>query len=566
MNKKILKIFLNICKTEYKLYIAIMAFTILSSIVSSVVPVLMGKIANSIYSEWTYLLMLLCILIILVLMVFIIDNSINYFEVKTCIRIINYLRKKIISKTVSCDYSYINSIENSKCLELCLNDVNAIQNFSVNQIPLFFKQVLSSLISSITLFSISKRMAIILIIINICALIPTYYISNFQNDAAQDFRKFNIKVHEDFLNGIENKHLIQSYAIENSIINKYENSNSLYNHSNIKYRLLNNFYRTFSNVIDAIGPALVLIVGGYSVYTKELTIGEIITATALLPLINTPIHTFSNFLMEYKLFGFKLNNIFQFLTKTDEKNTGYYSIDKIDKIDLNNINIKYNNRWCIKDLSISIESGEKLAIIGKSGVGKTSLLLIISTLMNNYSGEILINGENKNNISLPLLRDKICFLPNDVFIDIGLVDDSLHVSMENFNLKSTAFYKKYYIDKKLNTRKIINGETCLSGGEKKIIGYLKCLFQNADLYLFDEITTGLDESCIQLLLDDINTNFINKTCIFVTHNIDVGKNCDRILFLEEDKHYIGKHSDLLKIQSYKNFTKEWRNKNEKTTI
>lgn len=197
-------------------------------------------------------------------------------------------------------------------------------------------------------------------------------------------------------------------------------------------------------------------------------------------------------------------------------------------IELKNINKKFGNNVVIDNLSIKVKKGEMIGITGKSGCGKSTLLNIIGTLDNNFTGELIIDGNKvtgKEKTNLKLRKNKLGYLfQNFALLDDETVEKNLRVVTKN-KKKMLSSLKKLGISDKLNS-KIYT----LSGGEQQRVSIARLILKNPDIILADEPTGSLDdenEKNIFEILRDFKKE--GKTIIVVTHEQQILSYFDRVI-------------------------------------
>lgn len=207
------------------------------------------------------------------------------------------------------------------------------------------------------------------------------------------------------------------------------------------------------------------------------------------------------------------------------------------EIQLNNISKKYGNKKIFENLNLSVEKGEMVAIIGKSGQGKTTLLNMIGLIEKPDNGDIIIQGIknpfNNQKQTINLFRNTIGYLfQNYALIENKTVSKNLDIALEYVNIKNKKQKKEEVIEKVGLKGKLNNKVFELSGGEQQRVAIARLLLKNNDIILADEPTGALDKinrDNILELLEDLNND--GKTIIMVTHDEYVANKCKRQITL-----------------------------------
>lgn len=227
-------------------------------------------------------------------------------------------------------------------------------------------------------------------------------------------------------------------------------------------------------------------------------------------------------------------------------------------IEFNDVSFKYESDNVLQDVTFNIEKESTIAIVGKIASGKSTLLSILNGLYHCTDGEIKIDGNNINQIKKKDLKNKISiatqktFLFNDtVKSNITFNDDS--IDMAKIKLSAELSHLDECIEDidDFLYYKVNEKGANLSSNIKYRLNLMRCLLKKADIYIFDNVFTTYEENCQYRIFEKIQRHLKNKTIIIVTDNIDILKNTDKIVLLEDGKiSSIGTHSELIENSEY----------------
>ena len=295
---------------------------------------------------------------------------------------------------------------------------------------------------------------------------------------------------------------------------------------------------------------------------SNLSPGEFIAFIGAVVLITTPIKRLSTLNEQIQIGYAAAVSIFSVMDEKKEKDLGRLNLKKAKgKLEFMDVCFTYpkNNKAVLSDINFNIEAGEKVALVGKSGGGKTTLLNLIPKFYNVSSGSIMLDNFDINKISNNSLRKNLALVSQDTI----LFNDTIFNNIAYGNLKSVSLEKVKKAAKAANALEFINelpngfnhiiGDrgVRLSGGQKQRIAIARAILKNAPILLLDEATSALDsesERMVQVALDNLMTN---KTSIVIAHRLSTIKNADKIIVMDQGKIVgVGKHNSLLKNNKF----------------
>ena len=233
-----------------------------------------------------------------------------------------------------------------------------------------------------------------------------------------------------------------------------------------------------------------------------------------------------------------------------------FPIPKLSKIEFLNVYFRYdkNQDYIIKNLSLTINQGEYIGLIGETGSGKTTFIDLMMGLLKPTKGKILVNGKdiNSTNETINSWRESISHVPQNIYLlDSSIKDNIIFGDLKN-DIKSFNFAIKIskledFINNLRYGLMTTIGErgAKLSGGQKQRIGIARAFYKNKPLMIFDEATSSLDEKTEKKIFMEINKFRSQKTLFMITHRLSTLKNLDRVLLLKRGKIVLDKNSNQI---------------------
>lgn len=288
---------------------------------------------------------------------------------------------------------------------------------------------------------------------------------------------------------------------------------------------------------------ILLIVGAVTIYGEEgmTKIMPLITVFfiglyRILPSLNRAVSYYQNIVFYRQ----SLNIIAKELEKSAE-NLGNEKIEFKENITLKNLTFEYEkDKEILKNISLNIQKGERIAFVGESGSGKTTLVDSIIGLYKQKSGEIYIDNVLLTGENLRSWRSSIGYIPQEVYLFDGTVEDNIVFGREYDSHKLEEALKKAqiweFLQKKNGVKTIVGDKgIMLSGGQKQRLAIARALYTNPEILVLDEATSALDNDTEKEIMNEIYKASENKTLIIIAHRLTTLESCNRIVALKEGR-------------------------------
>ncbi len=342
----------------------------------------------------------------------------------------------------------------------------------------------------------------------------------------------------DTISGIR---VVKFFAKEFYFLDNYDKKISDYKDKAINLaRIEASFFTSILFVIGILNAGI-LYIGGQKYIDGEISIG---TIANFFLYVNTLIWPFS-------LVGWitsvnqraeaSMQRVNEFLDmKSEIINTNFENYEIKGDIEFRNVSYIYPNTGikALENVSFSIKSGESLAIMGKTGCGKTTIALLLCRLIDPTEGEILVDGKNLKEHNLYLYRQHIGYVPQESYLFSDTIENNIGFAIDTPNIDTIIKYAKIAdVDKNIIEFKdqyhTMVGErgVMLSGGQKQRICIARALIKQPTILIFDDSLSALDSQTESNIINNINEEIKNKTIILITHRESSTERMDRILKL-----------------------------------
>ena len=323
---------------------------------------------------------------------------------------------------------------------------------------------------------------------------------------------------------------------------------------------IGNMQNALKVFVELVGGVVILWVGGVDVIHGSLTMGQLITFQSLLVYFLDPVKNLINLQPQMQTAVVAADRLGEILDLEAEKGESerrkLHPESIAGDIELKNIDFRYGTRKLVlEDVSLTIRKGEKVAFVGESGSGKTTLAKLLLHLYQAESGEILINGNNIEDIRIETLRERIAYIPQETFLFSGSIYENLTLGIDYPVMEDVVDAAKKaqahgFINEmplRYETRLEENGAN-LSGGQRQRLAIARAMLKKPDVLILDEATSNLDAVTERALDDTIREFSKDMTTIFIAHRLSTIKNCDRIYVMDKGRIIeSGTHEELKKL-------------------
>ena len=396
------------------------------------------------------------------------------------------------------------------------NEIESVVEEYYLTIPHIIFQAVSIIWYMYLLFSLNIIASFVILGTNIISILIPYF---FEIDM-QRIREKSIlglrRLNTAFYDIVEGIGIIKRYSVEKNINNKMESISSDEQKYAYRYSIKNAVLEISMGAISFISQFLIYYVVISSIISGKETIGAFIAILQLSELLIYPINTISSYLITVFSIKKVKNDLFNTLSDCEfEENEQ----ERVEKIEFENVSFSYNqNKYIIDNFSNVFESGKKYLIRGQNGSGKSTILKLLFGELENYSGNIKINGKNIKNY--PDISKNLVYVEQNSF----LFNENIVSNITLFkNIEDNLIYdilNKVNLDKKLieNRNENLNElNLSISGGEKQKIIIARALLRNSNFLVFDEAMSNIDKNSIsiieKMILSDESLGFIN-----ISHN------------------------------------------------
>lgn len=473
------------------------------------------------------------------------------------------LRAKISIKINKLPLKFFDSHEIGDILSRVTNDVDTIaQNLN---------QSLATLISSVTLFIGSIIMMFTTNwIMAITAILSTLFGFTFMISILKKSQKYFIARQEELgnINGhieeiYSGHNVVECYNAKSEVTKTFDELNGRLRECNKKSQFLSGLMQPMMGFIGNFGYVMVCIVGALLTMKGYITFGVIVAFMIYVRLFTNPLSQIAQAMTSLQTTAAASERVFEFLDEkemTDESNKTKALDKRKVKGDIEFKNVKFgydDSRLIIKNFSASAHPGEKIAIVGPTGAGKTTMVNLLMKFYEINSGDILIDGVSTKDLTRENIHDLFIMVLQDTWLFEGSIRDNIKFNQEDVTDEEIwAACKTVGVDHFIKTLPggldcVIGENDSISSGQKQLLTIARGMIENAPFLILDEATSNVDTRTEELVQKAMDKLMEGRTSFIIAHRLSTIKNANLILVMNEGNIIEqGTHEELMKKNGF----------------
>jgi ATP-binding cassette subfamily B protein len=363
---------------------------------------------------------------------------------------------------------------------------------------------------------------------------------------------------QEHLSGMQ---LVQLFNRENEELDKFKKINAEHRNANIQSVFYYSVFFPVVEVLSAISIGLLVWYGSKEVLAEEISLGVLVAFILYINLFFRPIRQLADRFNNLQMGMIASERIFQLIEDISPKETEGNKIlnQTRGNIEFCNVSFAYTpNQPVLKNISFSVQPGKTIALVGKTGAGKSSIIQLLSRFYDIESGEILIDGTNINQYTLASLRSKISVVMQDVFLFNGSILENIQLynntlsedqiiatakllGAHDFIMRMPNGYQQIITERGAN----------LSVGQRQLISFTRAMVTDPAILVLDEATSSIDHETEEIIQHAIEKMRAGRSSIVIAHRLSTIANADEILVMEKGEIVErGNHQNLLQNSGY----------------
>lgn len=470
------------------------------------------------------------------------------------------LRKEVSIKLNRLPMKYFDKKATGDILSIITNDIDTLQ-LSLNS---SLTQIVSSIVTLIGIFimmlSINVTLAIITaLILPFASLIVLLIVGKSQKHFINQ-QKYLAEVDAEVEEMISGYPVIKAFNAEDKMLNKFNEDNSRLQNAGFKSQFLSGLMHPIMNFVGNLNYAIIAIVGSLFAIKGKITVGNIQSFIQYSKQFTNPIASLAQISNQIQSMLAASERVFTFLNEEELIDEGTLTTENVEgNIEFKNVKFGYDpNKIIIKNFNAKVKKGEKIAIVGPTGAGKTTIVKLLMRFYELNAGEILLDGKNIKDYKRSELESVFAMVLQDTWLFNGTILDNLRYGNLNASDKevidaaktASADYFIHTLPEGYNM--VLNEETSnISGGQKQLLTIARAILANPKVLILDEATSNVDTRTEELIQQAMDKVMEGRTSFIIAHRLSTIVNADLILVMNEgDIVEVGKHEELLKKNGF----------------
>ena len=453
------------------------------------------------------------------------------------------IREKLFRHMSSLDINYFEKNKTGVLVARMTSDMQSLNEFAREGASSILTSLLTIFGATIAVFLVDAQLSLLSFLILPLLGIATKIFRNHADKTYWSVREWIGQVFSSLQEGISGVRIIQAYADESKQLKRFKEVNNEHLKANMQSAKNIAIYFPFLEITRVTSIAVVIWFGAARIEQGTLTVGELVALLFYLNYFFDPLIQLS---FNYDLLrsaGSSMKKVFSILDEEPVlSKTGTLSpkVDSINVIKFENVKFSYGRETVLNDVSFSIDRGEKIAIVGETGAGKSTIAKLILRFYLPNKGDVKFYGESSKDISQKWARKNIAYVPQESFLFRGSIRDNLiysdpekiDLNSELENIGLIDWFERYEdgLEQDVGER-----GANVSAGERQFIALLRAVLAKRQIIVFDEATANLDIESESSILDATDTLLDYQTSVVIAHRLETILNAEKILVMSEGK-------------------------------
>jgi ATP-binding cassette, subfamily B, bacterial len=480
----------------------------------------------------------------------------EYVQVKIGLDVITDMQIRAFRRLHRTPMSFFSKTPRGDMLFRLTHDVESIQNLNNTVVPRILQQVVGAAAAFSTVIVLFWPAAVVMFAVFAIYIIPSFTLGKKMRKMSAVQREMSADMYQHLQESIESVRLVRTYQTQDKELITQEKKLKDWKTFSIRAALIGKVNWRLGNLFNIAAPGVVMLIGGMAIWDGKITIGTLVACLSFIPIMFLPVRSMAEHALTIQQAIPALQRIYEYFDLPEEHDLKLPSIDEVKgKIQLENLWFAYpgTDKHILKGVSLSLEEGDHIGIVGTSGGGKSTLVQLLLGLYEPQQGSVLIDDKNLFEYNRNSFRKQVGVVSQETFLLNSTLRQNLlygksDAAIEELDRAVDAAGLKELINSLEEGYETIVGERGLklSGGQRQRVALARAILRQPPVLIFDEATSSLDGETEERVQASLEQLIPGRTTITIAHRLVTVRNADLIILLDQgtvaEK---GTHEELL---------------------
>ncbi|WP_419954108.1 ABC transporter ATP-binding protein [Neobacillus niacini] len=557
----LLKTTLGHFKPYWRKLLLALAFSLMGGAFTILPPILAGKLVDEVIGarDTTFLLWIVGGVLIAFLGKSSFETLQEYVQVKIGLDVITDMQIRAFKKLHRTPMSFFTTTPRGDMLYRLTHDVESVQNLNNTVVPRILQQVIGAIAAFTAVFALYWPAAIVMFAVFAIYIFPSFKLGITMRKMSAVQREMSADMYQHLQESIESTRLVRTFQTQKKEIETQQKKQTEWKNYSIRAALIGKVNWRLGNLFNIATPGVVMLIGGFSIWKGNLTIGTLIACLNFIPIMFLPVRSLAENALTIQQAIPALQRIYEYFDLPEEHEEHLPAFGAVQgKINLDNIWFTYPNsdKKILKGVSLSMDQGNHIGIVGTSGGGKSTLIQILLGLYEPEKGSVHIDGKNLFACNRNSFRQQVGVVSQETFLLNSTLRNNLlygkkEATQEELDKAVEAAGLTELIQSLDDKYETVVGERGLklSGGQRQRVALARAILRQPPILIFDEATSSLDGETEEKVQEALEQLIPGRTTITIAHRLITVRNADKILLLDQGMvAEEGTHEELLALK------------------